>query len=161
MVTPVLKISSVRFFVNLPLDGLNVDAIKPSANVWYVSSSKVAVPFPPKKAVSNMMSPVNALYTPATTIKTPPPKTDVGISDACKGLIFFFRTFATRRLTSNTAIRLKLLHTLKSQKFSICVPSCHVFIAEIDIYIFQRVESFATLQLIHMLVMVNIQLVAP
>ena len=41
-----------------------------------------------------------------------------------------FKTFATKRLASKIPTSKYVLHTLESQKFSICITSAYIFIAE-------------------------------
>lgn len=107
-----MKISTVRFFVSFVLDGLNAEAIKPNASVWYVITSRSFVPLPPKNSVSNRISPVNALYTPTMSISIPPPNTEAGMSEFLRKPTHLRSMFAAKRLASSTAIRLKPLHTL-------------------------------------------------
>ena len=64
----------------------------------------------------------------------------------------FLKTLATNKLANNTANRIKLPHTLKSQKLFMFRTLPQIFRPMIDIHIFQRIESLMqALDLNHLL----------
>ena len=70
------------------------------------------------------------------------------VREACKKGMFFFSILAASRLTSRTEKTLKLPHTSKPQKFCMFVTSYHIFMTEIDVHIFQRIEALVAFELI-------------
>ena len=121
--------------------------------------SRFFVPSPPKIAVSNIISPVIALYIAATISSTAPPITDVGISEFLRGGIFLLSVLPTKRLPVKTAKSSIQLQTSESQKFIIFVSFANVFISVVYVNILEGAEAFATLKLIDFATVVDIQLV--
>jgi hypothetical protein len=89
-----------------------------------------------------------------------PPKTDVGIRQACRTGKIRLRELAASRLNSKEAMTSGVPHVLKSQKFSMLVSLADVFISIENIHIFQSVEAFSAFELIDTVVEINVELIA-
>ena len=54
---------------------------------------------------------------------------------------------------------LKALQTLKSQKFSIVVSSDDIFVAVVEVHVFNRVKPLAAFELIDLVIIIDVELV--
>ena len=119
-------------------------------------SSKVAVPVPPKKEVSNIARPVIQRKMASISTRMPPPNTEVGIRDTRRKGTDRLSIFEPKRATSSTRNRLMLPQALKSQKFNIAFTSRNIFMSVIDLHIFKGIESLVALDLVDLLTMIYI-----